>query len=497
MSKFKVLLVYPNLQMVMLLPPNIAILSAYLKKHGIEVKIFDTTLYRTAEKSVDDVRVDNMQVRPFNLKEKGVDYKKTDVFEDFRQCVSEYRPDLIGVAAADDTYELGMKLVSEVRHLGIHVVVGGVYPTFSPEETIRNPLVDSICIGEGEDALLELCLKMHSGEAISGIKNIWVKINGKVHKNELRKPVDIGKLPYDDFSIFEEKRFFRPMQGKVYKMVPITIDRGCPFNCAFCAAPLQRRLYLEANRTVYFRMKSVARIMDEVKYYIAEYGADYIYFNSETFFARGEEELNEFARRYSNEVRLPFWCQTRIETITSERIKMLEEMNCDRISIGLEHGNEEFRKKVLKKEFTNRQVMDAFRLLEKSSIPVTVNNIIGFPEETRELAFDTIKLNRSIRADSINAYYFTPYSGTPLRSYCIDKGYYRPSFGRANPMTNPILDMPQFPAEEIKGLVRTFPLYVKMPETYFEKIRIAERRTDEGEKAFAELRDIYFKTYFK
>ena len=64
-------------------------------------------------------------------------------------------------------------------------------------------------------------------------------------------------------------------------------------------------------------------------------------------------------------------------------------------------------------------------------------------------------------------------------------------------MTNPILDMPQFPAEEIKGLVRTFPLYVKMPETYFEKIRIAEHRTGEGEKAFAELRDIYLKTYFK
>ena len=57
MTKFKVLLLYPNLQMVNLIPSNIAILSAYLKEAGIETKLFDTTLYQTAEKSVDEIRV--------------------------------------------------------------------------------------------------------------------------------------------------------------------------------------------------------------------------------------------------------------------------------------------------------------------------------------------------------------------------------------------------------------------------------------------------------
>ncbi len=120
-------------------------------------------------------------------------------------------------------------------------------------------------------------------------------------------------------------------------------------------------------------------------------------------------------------------------------------MNCDRISIGIEHGNEKFRKKVLKKKFTNKQVIDAFRILQKSKIPVTVNNIIGFPDETRDLVFDTINLNRNIKTDSINAYFFVPYRGTPLRKHCINRGYLDPHVKTDSLMRSSILNMPQFP----------------------------------------------------
>lgn len=463
----------------------------------MEVQIFDTTFYRITEKSIDDIRVEHMQLRPFNLKEKGVDYKNTDVFEDFLSLVLDYRPGLIGISATDDTYDLGIELVSRINKDGIHIVVGGVHPTFCPEEVIANPVVDSICVGEGERALPELCLKLQAKKDITHINNIWVKKDGHIFKNRLSNLININSLPYEDFSLFEEKRFFRPMQGKVFRMIPVPIDRGCPFNCAFCAAPLQRKLYYDAVQDQYFRVKSVKRVIDELQHQVKTYKADYIYFNSETFFAGKENDIEIFAGEYSASVGLPFWCQTRIETITKKRIELLEKMNCDRISIGLEHGNEEFRKKVLKKHFTNQQVLEAFRILGASRIPVTVNNIIGFPDETRELAFDTIKLNRQIRADSINAYFFTPYSGTPLRQYCLEKGYISPGVKTDNLMRSSVLDMRQFSAEEIKGLVRTFPLYVKMPESYFDKIKLSEQLNREGDIMLAELREVYLKEYFK
>jgi len=495
MNNFKVLLVYPNLQMVNLLPPNIAVLSAYLKEHGIDVKVFDTTLYRTEEKSVDEIRVEHMQLRPFNLKRKGVEYKNTDIFEDFKKLVTEYKPDIVGVSATDDTYELGMALISKVRSKGIYVVLGGIYPTFSPDKAISNENVDAICLGEGEEALLELCKRMSEKKDIKDIKNIWVKENGKIYKNILRNCTDINKLPFEDFSVFEEKRLFRPMQGKMRKMIPVSPDRGCPYD--FCAAPSIRKTYKDAKSTPYLRIKHLSRVMDELEFNIERYNADYIYFNSETFFVRTESDMQKFAKEYSKKIKLPFWCQTRIETITEKKIKMLEDMNCDRMSIGIEHGNEKFRKKILSKNFSNKQVIKAFDILAKSRIPITVNNIVGFPDETRELAFDTIKLNREIKSDSINAYFFVPYSGTPLRQYCIDKGYLNPEAKTDNLMSSSILNMPHFTSDQIKGIVRTFPLYVKMPESYFDKIKIAESLDDKGDKALGELREIFFSKYFK
>lgn len=492
---FKVLLVYPNLQMVNLLPSNIAVLSAYLKKAGLAVRLFDTTLYKTAEKSVDDVRIEHMQLRPFNLKKKGVTYKETNVFDDFKKLVDEYKPDLIGISATDDTVQLGVELVEKVRDKKTHIIMGGVFPTFAPNEAIGNKNIDSICIGEGEQALLELCEKLRDKKDITKIKNLWVKKDGKIFKNIVRAPIDITKNPYDDFSIFEEKRINRPMQGKIFRMIPICIDRGCPFSCAFCAAPLKRRLYLNHGYK-YFRIKPIPKIIDELKYQAKKYKADYIYFNSETFFAKKESYLEEFAEEYIKNVNLPFWCQTRIETITEHRIKLLEDMNCDRISIGLEHGNEEFRKKMLKKLFSNEQALKAFKIIAKSRIPVTVNNLVGFPDETRELAFDTVNLNRKITTDSINAFFFVPYRGTPLREYAIQKGYLAKDADTVSPMLRSVLNMPQFTPNEIEGIVRTFPLYVKMPRKYFNEIRIAEQLNKEGNKKVAELRDIYFRDYF-
>ncbi|MBU1147975.1 MAG: B12-binding domain-containing radical SAM protein, partial [Candidatus Omnitrophica bacterium] len=429
MEKFRVLLVYPNLQMMGLIPSNIAILASYLKNSAIDVKVFDTTYYRITEKSTEEIRIEHMQVRPFNLKEKGVDYKATDVFEDFKAVVEEYKPNIIGITATEDTYDLGLDLISRVsaRAKGIHVIVGGVHPTFSPDEVINNEIVDSICIGEGEESLLELCIKIQSKDEITSIKNLWVKRNSRLYKNDLREPVDINGLPYEDFSVFEEQRFFRPMQGKIFRMMPVCISRGCPYNCSFCAAESQRKLYMGLGcKRPYLRLKSVSNIIDELKFKIERFKLDYIFFNSETFLARKEKDLDNFADRYAKEIGLPFWCETRVETITRKRAALLKYMNCNRVSVGIEHGNENFRRKVLRKNFTNKQAIEAFDILNEHKIPVSVNNMVGFPDETRELVFDTIRLNKRLRPDSISAFYFVPYRCTMLRQYCIKKGYIQP-----------------------------------------------------------------------
>ena len=142
MKKFKVLLVYPNLTCVSLMPSSVALLSAYLKLAGNEVKLFDTTYYKMTGKTNDEMRVDRMHVRKFNIEDVGVKIKQSNVYEDFIKMVKEYKPNLIGVSVVDDTVELGLNLIKKVDCNNICVVFGGINATFNSEELIKERVVD-------------------------------------------------------------------------------------------------------------------------------------------------------------------------------------------------------------------------------------------------------------------------------------------------------------------------------------------------------------------
>ena len=495
-SRFKVLFIYPNTEMATLVPINLSLLAPCLKERKIDVDLFDTTYYKWEDVNFEQKKVDLLQLKPFSYKEKGVDYRDTDMYEDLRKKVNDFSPDLIAITLVEDTFELGMSLLNAIKDYDVPVIAGGVFVTFSANDVINNENVDIVCIGEGEEALVELCERMQRKEDYTSVENLWIKKDERIIKNPMRKLTDLNSLPFIDYDIFERKRLFRPMHGRIYTMIHVEIDRGCPYDCTYCEAPHLRRLFQEKGCGVYYRRKNIDRLMTEIKHLVGKYSPDYINFNAESFLAKPLSELKEFAEKYKK-IGLPFWCQSRPETVIEEKIKILKDMNCQNMQFGIEHGNEAFRAKILNRHYTNKQMLDAFKIVEKYGIAYTVNNIIGFPDETRELVFDTINVNRQINPATMNVYFFTPYKGTWLYQYCIEKGY----LGK-NDKVHQLLDgvklkMDTITYQELKGLQRTFPLYAKMPENMFGQMKIAERFDDEGNKMFEKLRGIYYEMYFK
>ena len=492
---FRVLFIYPNTMMATLVPIHISLLSSCLKQKGFQVELFDTTYYHTEEISFEQKKVELLQIKPFNWQEKEVEFKKTDIYQDLVDKVVDYKPDLIGITMVEDTYDLTLSLLERLNQFDIPVIAGGVFVAFSPDDVIAHEAVDMLCIGEGEEALVELCEKMSKNEDYSTTQNLWVKRNGEIIKNPLRKLTDINELPYIDYDIFERKRLYRPMYGKIYTMIHVEIDRGCPYSCTYCEAPQLRKLFKDCGCGIYYRKKDVDHLMDEMRHLVRKYNPDYVNFNAESFLARSIKELKEFAEEYK-EIGLPFWCQSRPETVAEEKIEILKEMNCQNLQFGIEHGNEEFRAKMLNRTGSNKQILEGFKIVEKYEIKYTVNNIIGFPGETRELIFDTIKLNRKINPSTINCYMFTPYRGTVLYQYCIENGYLD-----KETKVHQLLDSAEFKKgpltyQELKGLQRTFPLYAKMSEDKWDKIRIAEQFDDEGNRMFEALKNEYQERYF-
>ena len=134
------------------------------------------------------------------------------------------------------------------------------------------------------------------------------------------------------------------------------------------------------------------------------------------------------------------------------------------------------------------------KIVDELEIPYSVNNIIGFPGETRELAFDTIELNRHFNADSTSCSVFVPFHGTELRTVAekqglIDENYI---FTVSNSSDEGVLNMPQWSKEDVAKLKNVFTMYVKFPKSRWPEIKKAE----DDPVLFNKLRNEYVDTFW-
>ena len=166
------------------------------------------------------------------------------------------------------------------------------------------------------------------------------------------------------------------------------------------------------------------------------------------------------------------------------------------MSFGMEHGNEEYRARVIDRPYSNQDAIQALKNPVKLDIPITINNIIGFPDETPALAMDTVEINRKIESFNLSCSTFAPYKGTVLRTYAEEKGYIDKDLISPPNVDWSTLNMPTFSKEEIYGLQRTFVMYVKFPKSRWPEIDKAKELRPEGDKIWSQLKKEFTDTYF-
>ena len=480
----KVLLYYPNWFNINWIPLGVSLLYTRLKEKGIMVKLFDTTFYSL-------INSGNMSDRSMllesDLKEgmKQGQYMKSNfedyvtfdaiTFEDlttkFIEVLDEFKPDLIAVSGYFESYELAVKMLKK-SNVKVPVIIGGIDPTVVPDEVISSDCCDIICIGEGELPITELCDKMVKGKDYTDIKNLWVKQNGRVIKNELRNLMDLSHVPIPDFSIFDDRYFYQQFLDGVYRTAPYQIVRGCPYSCKYCNIPTIRDDVYDGLGK-YLRRKSFAEVTKELRYIKKKYNIEIIRFVDDTFLAMSTDELRELADLYVQNVNLPFFINTRPETLTREKAAILKQMKCVSVSIGLEHGNKKIRKMMLR-DMDDEIMIDAFKYLKEVDIRTSSQTMIGLPFENRKTIFETIELNRKCDADAVSAHIFYPCKGTPLRDICIDEGFIQGDEKVVSTQTTSILKFPDITAEKIEALKKTFSLYVSLPKILYPLLRVCE-----------------------
>lgn len=325
------------------------------------------------------------------------------------RSIVDYKPDLICFSipsARANWMKATAKRIKSI--LNVPIVVGGPHPTFFPE-IIENPAIDIVCIGEGEQAIVELVDNLEKKKDITKIKNLWVKKGSKIHKNTIRNLIEnLDTIPPADRFLYMKYSYFRNKNTDI-----VMATRGCPYNCTFCFNKKYNELYKGKGSVV--RKHSVSRVISEIKNCMAKKkNVNHLYFYDDTFFLGPKEWFDEFFVRYKQEINLPFSITMRANLINEDIIRKLKGVKCTTIRMGIESANSYLREKVLKKGITNEQILNASRLIKKYGIMLQVYNIIGVPGETIETALETYELSKKIHPTYAWCSLMQPYPGTEI-----------------------------------------------------------------------------------
>lgn len=296
-------------------------------------------------------------------------------------------------------------------------ICGGVHATLNPQDTIETDGLDCICIGEGEDALVELCNKMETGQDISKIQNLWLKEEQIIHKNPMRPLISpLDRLPFPDRNIFNYGQLYHEKQGTAIVMA----SRGCPYNCSYCCNHALRKSY--GGLGSYVRFRSVSHLIEELKEIRGNYPFVKKFSFDDDILPLYHEWFERFVCEYKKVIGIPFACNIYPSLINRDVVRLLKEAGCWEIHIGIESGNDRIRNEVLGRNVSVEQIHHAFSLCKEAGIRLYSFNMVGLPSETMRQSLETVKLNALIGIDTPQVSIFYPYKGTKLYDICRDKG---------------------------------------------------------------------------
>lgn len=353
------------------IPVAIGCLAAYLKKHGINVRVVD-------EEIVD--------LTPSVLRELVQGLERTYMFG--ISCLTAH------VVRA---YQLAAMIKAEFPDS--IVIAGGLHPTALPDEALNTGNIDYVVRGEGEEVLLQLHNALRNGGDPSQLMGISFKRDGKiVHNPEAPLIPDLDDIPMFPYELFSHPK---------YDMGFITTSRGCPYKCTYCS---QRML----TGTTY-RYKSAERIIQELDILINHYGQKQIVFYDDNFcfkYKRVVDLCNAIIAKGLHK-KCSLSIQTRADNFLPKMVPILAEAGFKHAGFGMETGVNRLAKLIGKGE-TVEQHLEAVELGKKYGFEISLFMIFGLPTETSEDRKVSYRVVQGARVQAAKYNNLIPYPGTPI-----------------------------------------------------------------------------------
>lgn len=389
--------------------------------------------------------------------------------------ISDFNPAIILFSIVYKEFYSVIKIVKHIRNKyknTIFLGAGGAHVTLNASEVLHHGF-DAVCIGEGEYPTLELVQQLEQGQRPTKIKNMWFNTPEGIEKNEVRAYIeDLDALP------FPNRKMWQPFIKNTDSIHDIIIGRGCPYNCTYCCNHALRKM----GTGRYVRFRKPEYIIKEIQDLIATFPT------IKTIFLEAEainlnmpflEELSIRLKELNDTLPVPlvFGANIRLHAnIDMQRIMdLFVTANIVITNIGIESGNEQIRKEVLKRgEYSNDDIQNAVRIAKKAHRHLMLFVLLGIPGETVENCRETVMLIKECHPHFIHLGIFTPYPGTELYNSCLSNGLIDPYSYREKGRNRATFDTQFMSKKQIqKEYYRFFPSVYAKNKQQFIFLRLA------------------------
>jgi len=302
------------------------------------------------------------------------------------------------------------------RWRDIPVIAVGTYATLFPE-VLSQCDADVLCRGEAEYALKEFFTKLRNNEDYGGVKNLWIKRDGEIVKNQLRPLIsNLDELPIPDRELYYRRyEYLRKFSTK-----RIVAGRGCAQRCFYCYNPALQDLY-ECRGKLFTRKKSPERVLVDIEDLKKRAVVKSIYFIDDLF-TDDKAWLLKFCEIYPRKFKIPFACNITADSVDEDKTKALKSAGCRAVLMGVETGNEKLRVEVLNKVVKDEQIVRAAELFKKYKMKFLTYNMLGLPTETLDSLLKTVEFNQKLRPDYIRVTVAFPMPHTKMTDIAVEKG---------------------------------------------------------------------------
>ena len=346
-------------------------------------------------------------------------------FEKLEELLAQLQPDLVGISLRSTFFKFACQITEWIKQQAedTFIVWGGTHPTVMPEQSLEH--CDAVCIGGGEEPLLELIQRIVGGQDVGDIENLWLNRGGEIAKNPVRPlQQNLDRYPFPNWDdrhcyYIEDGKLFTRWPWGERKRYPIMTSLGCPFSCTYCCNSTLRQIY--SGKGKYVRHRSVANVIDELVWARNRFpNLNLIDFYDDVF-TFDKKWLREFAGEYEQKVALPFWCYTHPNMIDEETVRLLKRTGLKAIAMGIQSGSEDVRRRCYNRTgHGNEDIIQAAQWFHKHDVEAAYDVLLDNPFESEADRWTTLDLLLSLpRPFQIHQHSLTFFPGTPLTAIAL------------------------------------------------------------------------------